>query len=174
MAKKSCNQLLLIDWFRYVCAHQDLFTNCHNENLSLYNTTGNNVDDTYRVHTYRGHKEYIHTKDTRSIYSTHNGHKEYIQYTQRTQGVQYVVQNTAKSHDDRPHQETGCILVKMLIRVDYTAGIYVQQFHLVDPFPPISRHHTCRGYVCRQLSTIKMYVSMVFVWWFANATLAYW
>ena len=29
------------------------------------------------------------------------------------------MQNTAKSHDDRPHQETGCILVKMLIRVDW-------------------------------------------------------
>ena len=26
----------------------------------------------------QGHKEYIHTEDTRSTYSKHNGHKEYI------------------------------------------------------------------------------------------------
>ncbi len=150
----------------------------HKEYIHTEDTRSTHIPRTQGVHAYRGHKEYTHTEDTRSTciprtqgVHAYRGHKEYMHTEDtrstcipRTQGVQYVVQDTAKSHDDRPHQATGCILVKMLIRVDYTAGISVQQFCLVDPFPPISRHHTCRGYVCRQLSTIKMYVSMVFVW----------
>ena len=37
MVKTSCNQLLLIDWFCYEYAHQDLFLSCHNVAMSLYN-----------------------------------------------------------------------------------------------------------------------------------------
>ena len=41
VAKTSCNQLLLIDWFCYVYAHQDLFTGYHNVAMSLYNISEN-------------------------------------------------------------------------------------------------------------------------------------
>ena len=37
-----------------------------------------------------GHKEYIHTEDTRSTYSKHNGHKEYIQYTHKDTRSTYI------------------------------------------------------------------------------------
>ena len=39
MVETSCNQLLLIDRFHYVYAHQDLFASCHNVAMSLYNIT---------------------------------------------------------------------------------------------------------------------------------------
>ena len=39
VAKTSCNQLLLIDSFCYVYAHQDLFTGCHNVAMCLYSTS---------------------------------------------------------------------------------------------------------------------------------------
>ena len=82
----------------------------------------------HKVHTMDTRSTYGKHKDTRSTSITHtdtmstiqytHGHKEYIQYTHRHKEyifVRYVVQNTAKSHDDRPHQETGCLLAKVLV-----------------------------------------------------------
>ena len=43
MAKTSYNQLLLMDRFCCVYAHQDLFASCHNVAMSLYNITDLNV-----------------------------------------------------------------------------------------------------------------------------------
>ena len=37
VAETYCNQLLLIDWFCYIYANQDLFASCHNIAISLYN-----------------------------------------------------------------------------------------------------------------------------------------
>ena len=39
MAEMFYNQLLLIDLFCIIFAHQDLFTSCHNIAMSLYNIT---------------------------------------------------------------------------------------------------------------------------------------